>query len=142
MTDACAGWAGPPAASSWRTQLSLSWGNQRQFDEVLRAVVKVGDKQHFFRLGVFGAARSCFLRSVSGSRPISGRAAFESRKPKRGFKCWDMFARRVGGADASERENGFGRAVKHLRRCTRAAQLQLPFVVAACPPYNRNTLLS
>jgi hypothetical protein len=46
--DACAGWPGPPAASSWKTQLSLSWGNQRQFDEVLRAVVKVGGRHTRF----------------------------------------------------------------------------------------------
>ena len=34
-------WAGPAAAPSWRTQLSLSWGDQREFDEVIRAVAKV-----------------------------------------------------------------------------------------------------
>ena len=100
----------------------------------------MGTNNIFFRLGLYLAARSCFC-SVSGSRPISGRAAFESRKPKRGFTRGDMLARRVGGADASERQNGFGRAVKHLRHCTRAAQLHLSFVAATWPPYYRNTLL-
>jgi hypothetical protein len=42
----CAGWAGPPSASSWKTQLSLSWGNQREFDVVIRAVVKVCSSWH------------------------------------------------------------------------------------------------
>jgi hypothetical protein len=42
----CAGWAGPRSASSWTTQLSLSWGNQREFDEVIRAVVKVCPSWH------------------------------------------------------------------------------------------------
>jgi hypothetical protein len=37
----CAGWPGPPPASSWKTQLSLSWGSAREFDEVVKAVVKV-----------------------------------------------------------------------------------------------------
>jgi hypothetical protein len=116
--DACAGWPGPPAASSWKTQLSLSWGNQRQFDEVLRAVVKVGGTQDFFFVLVcLGLRADVFVARVAAAESAEGPRLKAATKTW--FYMWGLQMKTwIYGW-------GFVRTARRRGRCFRARKMVL-----------------
>lgn len=76
---------------------------------------------------------------MSGSRRISGRAAFESRNENVVLHVGFCSHGASAGSMLPSAKNDLGRAVKYLQYHTRAAQLPLPFDQPARPPSCRNT---